>query len=312
VVVMKKNSVLIKLYLIVILSSLLLSIILPTTSAMSIDQNPGLPTVTVSLIDTVKTAHVGPGSDGTVEFNGTVTVSMNPATSVVVSLSAEDTWGSAEVSPSEMLFSKSGEQSFTVKVDARPRESTQTTGTVTVTGRWRLYPGTLGGSAEPPEGATGRINIAQFYKFTLKSPKAFIETSLDSEVEFTLIIQNRGNGIDVFSIGINNMDKMDEKDITVSLSQVTAQILENPTEHSIELRVTIPKDSKCIGYHTIKAGVTSEGGGIQQMLRFVIRIPDEEVLYTTEFSTLIIIIILVIILCIAFFWHRRRKRRRKS
>jgi hypothetical protein len=290
----------------------IIAIIQPTTVAISIDQNPGLPTVSISLEDTMKTAHVGPGNDCTVEFNGTVTVSMNPATTVVVSLAAEDTWGSAAVSPSELTFGSSGMQPFSVTVRARPRESTKTTGMVTVTGRWQLNPGGISGPANPPEGATGRIEIAQFYIFDMTSTRAFIETSLDSEVEFNLNILNQGNGADIFSISIINMDELNDKDITASLSMVSAEIMEHPAERPIELRVTTPRDSKCIGENAIEVSVTSDGGGIEQVIRFVVSIPAEEIFFTTEFSILLIIIILVIVLCIAFFWHRRRKRRRKS
>jgi hypothetical protein len=274
----------------------------------------GLPTVSISLTDQSRAASVGPGELGTVTFNGIVQVAQNQATRVVVSLAAEDTWGSAVVSPSTLLFTQDGSQPYSVSVRARPRESFNTIGIVTVTGRWRMYPGTLGGAAEPASGATGRIDISQFFKFTLKSEKAFIETSPGSQVAFTLIIQNRGNFMDTFSIDILNEDKLNKKDFSVILTQPTIEILETG-EDNVRLQVNTPLDWTLykVEYTTIKMQVSSDRGvpeGVApQVLRFVVR---EKGFYIPGFDTTVMMFsMLFLIIFISYGYKTYGRPRRK-
>jgi hypothetical protein len=240
-------------------------IILPnsyeTTSATrQSSQNPGLPTVTIELLESSQTAHVGPEENCTVTFNGVVSVTCHPATEVTVSLTAEDTWGTAAVSPSTLMFSESGNQSFITNVRARPRESTSNTGTVTVLGRWEMTPGSFAGPADPQQGAVGRIDIAQFYKFTLSSSEPYKEISPNENDEFLLTVQNKGNGQDTFSIEIENKDELSSRDYHVSLSQISVEILENPAEENIRINIDTPSDISGKTYQSIRVEVTSDNG----------------------------------------------------
>jgi uncharacterized protein (UPF0333 family) len=250
-----------------------------------------------------------------VRFNGTVSVECSPATRVVVSLDASDTWGSAEVNPSTLTFSSSGDQPFSVTASARERESTTTVGTVTVTGRWIMYPGSIGGSAQPTDGVHGRINIAQFYEFSLKCKKVFIETSPGEQVEFRLIVQNNGNGVDVFSVDVQNLNELNSKDFQVTLSRVNIEIMENPAEELVTISVNVPSGASSLGENGIIIEVSSVNGASEnvpaQTFTFVVRVPNESIVATTEFSFIIVIIVLITVGSI-FFWWAKRKGKIKS
>jgi hypothetical protein len=250
VVVMMKIRHNNRLFLILVLSSLLITLILPAAPAKTVNDTtdnamPIIPEVTIELIDTNKTADVGPGSSCMVEFDGKVTVRMNQLTRVVVSLAAEDTWGSAVVSPSTLLFTGNGEQPFSVSVQAPPKESCTTVGTVTVTGRWRMYPGTLGGSAEPSGGVRGTINIAQYCRFSVAVPNNREKNTVaGSEAQFVLNIVNEGNGRDSFGITICNIDQLEDKGYRIKINQMHVVLNQNETG-PVVITIQVPDDKDC-------------------------------------------------------------------
>jgi hypothetical protein len=274
----------------------------------------GLPTVSIALTEQYKVANVGPGETGVVTFTGSATVTLNQATRVIVSLSSEDTWGSAVVSPSTLQFDAPGEKPFGVSVRARPRESFSNIGTVTVTGTWRMYPGTLGGKAEPTAGAVGRIDINQFFKFTLKSPKAFIETSPGSQVAFTVTIQNRGNFVDTFTIDILNEDQLSKKKFSIILTQSDIEILESPQEDNIRVQVNTPLDWTIykVEYTTVKIQVTSEKGVLEgvvpKVMRLVVR---EKGFYIPGFESTIMVFALLFLLGFVAYGYKTYGRPRR-
>jgi len=206
---------------VILLISLFLSIPLVTHDASAPQV---MPTVTIALEEPSQTAHVGPDDSGEVIFNGVVSVTCNIVTRVVVSLTSEDTWGTSVVSPSSLTFSRSGEQYFTVSVRAPLGESCETCGTVTVYGRWSMYPGGLSGPVNPPQGATGRIDIAQFHNLILNSPNSYAQTSRGTRVEFDLFIGNDGNGDDTVNLEINNADDLSASGIQASTSPSNLEI----------------------------------------------------------------------------------------
>jgi hypothetical protein len=234
---------------------------------------------------------------------------------VEVSLSAEDTWGAGKVSPSNFIFTQSGEQSFVANTTARPRESTKNIGTITVTGRWVLQTSGLSGTANPSQGAVGRVEIAQFCAFTMKSPKTFIETSLNEEKVFVLIIQNKGNGNDIFVVEIDNSEELLDKDIEVLLSRTQVEISENPAEEIVRISVKVPSNADAIGSHEIIIKVSSNLEEFQnepaQYFTFGIRIPTDNIFISSEFMISLPIIVCVAIVSIILIWRRRKKKRLK-
>ncbi len=287
---------------------------IPTLFTQEAEAVQGIPTVSIALTEPSKSADVGPGDTGVVTFTGIVSVTLNQATRVIVSLNAEDTWGSAVVSPNTLLFTANGDKGFGVSVRARPRESFNNIGTVTVTGRWAMYPGTLSGPAQPPDGAKGRININQFFKFTLMSPKAFIETSPGSQIVYTLVIQNRGNFMDTFTIDVINYEKLSKKHFEVVLTQSNIEILENPAEENIRIQVNTPLDWTVykVEYSSVRVQVTSDKGiteGIApQIFTFVVR---EKGFYIPGFESSLLIFSFIFILIIVSYGYKTYGRPRK-
>jgi hypothetical protein len=300
-----------------IILSLIFSIIILPLAALPIvaTTSPGLPDVTLELIDPNQTAHVAPGEEGTVEFDGVAHVTKPPGTRVVVSLTAEDTWGSAVVSPSSILFSQNGEQPFTVTLHVPQKESCETIGTVTVTGRWAMYPGGLSGPAEPNEGVEGMIFIEQYYKFTTSVSDTYIETTPGSEVEFKILIENIGNGNDTFLIQLLDSDKLSDKGFKTKLSQVRVDLPINIRVATIILTVDTPSSSSAVGQNTIRVDVCSENGvneGVpHDILSMVVDIPEKTIFQTNEFYVSISIIILVIIIGIVIIIRRMKKKKKR-
>jgi hypothetical protein len=268
----KIRSVALKLEVLVLILFFLLIFIPQPVSGIQ-----GLPTVNIALTEPSKTAHVGPGDTGEVTFHGTVRVTLNQATRVIVSLDADDTWNSAVVSPESMLFSASGEQPFTVNVTAPPRESFSTIGTVTVTGRWVMYPGALSGPAQPPDGTSGRIDIAQYFLFSLKTPESLVETIPNSEALFKLIIENEGNHLDSFSAELLNFNELSAKGLLPTISNSHIEIFEFSNE-TIDIFVKTPSSRGILGSHEIKIKVWSEKGlneGVPpQVFTFILKVSE--------------------------------------
>jgi preprotein translocase subunit SecG len=276
-------------------------------------RQPGLPIVIISLIETNKTAQVGPGETGVVHFYGRVNATINPLVTIKVSLSVTDTWGSAIVSPSSIEFTSSGEQEFGIGLRVRPRESCNTVGKVTVTGRWTMYPGDLSGSAEPKEGVDGNIFVAQFYQFSIHPENDNSrEEKPGAEIEFEFSVENKGNGIDSFSIEIINLDELSDNNIDASLSE-TSIVIQSKETRFIKLYVELPSDMESFGDHNIKVKVTSDNGIIKgiapQKLTFHVEIPEESFTETTEFSIIIPSIIIACALIVIILLLRRKKKR---
>jgi hypothetical protein len=213
---------------VILLISLFLSITLVSQDASAPQV---MPTVTIALEEPSQTAHVGPGDSGEAIFNGVVSVTSNIVTRVVVSLASEDTWGTSVVAPSTLTFTRSGEQYFTVSVLAPLGESCETCGTVTVYGRWAMYPGGLSGPVNPPQGATGRIDIAQYHNLILNSPNSYAQTSRGTRVEFDLFIGNDGNGDDSANLAVNNADELSVNGIQASTNPSTIDIPQYDETH---------------------------------------------------------------------------------
>jgi hypothetical protein len=218
-----------------------------------------MPTVNIALTEQSKTAHVGPGDNGTVSFSGIISVTMNQATRVVVSLTAEDTWGSSVVEPASLLFTANGEKPFSVSVKVPPGTSFTNTGTVTVTGRWTMYPGGLSGPANPQQGAQGRIDIAQYFKFSLDSDQSYQEAKPGSKVRFDLIIINEGNWIDAFSIELIDDNELIRNGIDCELSNSNIEILEKSNE-TVCVNLETGSGSTKMGTYKIQVKVWSNGG----------------------------------------------------
>jgi hypothetical protein len=257
---------------------------------------------------------VGPGEEGIVEFNGIMSVKcdFNPLTRVEVSLTVIDTWGSSKVVPSKTTFFQSSEEPFIVQVIVPQGESCDERGIIKVYGSWIIYPSGASGFAEPEEGVMGKIDIAQFFRFTLSVLQKYCETRPGSDVVFNLGIRNDGNGNDSFIIEILNHDTLHEKGFSVLLSQSKVLLSEDAPEAKILISIDVPSSTSVIGQNIIKINVYSENGLLEglppSVVRFVLGISRDYIYETNEFTISVILLIFIVIICIIIVWQWRKKR----
>jgi hypothetical protein len=200
-----------------------------------------LPIATIGLDQPTQTADVSPGSLGTVEFSGTVSCELNSATTAIVSLIAQDTWGSATVVPSAVQFSSNdrSDKVFRVSVKAPLYTSRNTVGQVVITGKVVMYPSSLYGTVQPRDGVVGRIDIQPFYKFQLSAPSKYQEVGPGQQLVYNLHIANQGNIRDTFQLEIENEDKLIKDEFVISISQRVVDV-EELEERVIKITVNTP------------------------------------------------------------------------
>jgi hypothetical protein len=283
-----------------------------SNSSTSTRQLSSSPKVVISLNEYSQTISVRPNDNRNATFTGKVTVEYNLASSLHVRVTAIDTWGSAICSPSLLIFTQSGEQSFVVSVQAPPRESANTIANVTVKGAWYLDPGTLTGDADPSEGLIAQIKVAQFYEFLLRTKFNHVHADPDSEVKHDIFIQNLGNGEDLFSIKIKNPEMLTNKNFEVSVSQSEIKIPKNPGESRVLINIKVPPIDKEEPAITIEIEVCSEyGRGIEKYavktIKLRVEIIDDEVKFRNFMSYSIAFTIILILIIILIWWRGKRK-----
>jgi hypothetical protein len=243
-----------------------------------------------------------------VQFNVTVAVDKPPGTTIIVELMAEDTWGSATVSPTNLQFQNSGEQTAYVSVIAPPGTSYINTGEVVITGTWATSPGGITGTANPTDGVSGRIDIEQYHSFNLFAKTYEKEGNPGSKVVFELIINNNGNWRDTFAFQIENKNALNAKDFAVKLSQAQADI-EAHENFTLKIEVKVPSGTGSLGEHPITVQVTSisglEKGVPPKTLTYKLSVPPSAVFVTAEFYVILVVIILLIV---GLFLYRRWKK----
>lgn len=227
---------------------LVLLIMLNLFLSISIQRASGptiLPIATISLLQTSQTADVSPNGTGMVGFDGEVYCECATGTSAIVSLTATDTWNSANISPTALQFTSDdpGPKNFYVTVKAPLYTSSNTYGTVTVTGKVVMYPSTLIGTTQPSGGITGRIDIAPYYRFFLKSDKITNHTTPGSMTQYNLFINNGANSRDTFTICESGCEDLINDGFQILLDYRAIDIEELETR-KVEIQVNVPKSDK--------------------------------------------------------------------
>ncbi len=273
-----------------------------------VDAQSVFPTVSIGLEHTVQTANVAPGESGMVQFNVTVAVDKPPGSTIIVELMAEDTWDSSTVSPTNLQFQNSGEQTAHVSVIAPPGTGYLNVGEVVITGTWKTSPGGITGKANPTDGVIGRIDIEQYHSFNLFAETYEKEGNPGSKVTFELIINNNGNWRDTFAFQIENKKALNAKDFVVKLSQAQADI-ESHENFTLKVHLEVPIGTGSLGEHPITVQVTSisglENGVPAKTLTFKLSVPPSAIFVTAEFYLILFVIILLIV---GLFLYRRWKK----
>ncbi len=218
-----------------------------------------LPTATISLNEPSQTAAVGPDDYGLVEFSGTVSVEFNSATTVIVSLLAQDTWNSAAVVPSALHFSvdDSGDKPFSVSVQAPLGTDSNVVGELKVSGKWVMYPTSITGQCNPANGVEGNIYIQKYHQAGYNVEDLQKTTEAGSAVQFRVFIQNTGNYDETYSFGIVNSDELKDKGINVDFSANSLQV---PRFGNLSFSVLIdtPNDQRWEGVNNIQISISPE------------------------------------------------------
>ncbi len=316
----KNKRVLLIAWLIIILLFLIVLVIPTPSNCQHYYSCSEYPKVTITLLQTGKTAKVSPGDSRIVEFDGIVYAEFppyynNPAATINVSLAAEDTWGSCKLVPNYIIFHESGEQQFNVTVTAPPNLRWTDWGTFTVTGSWIMDPGGFYGIARPLGGVHGRIYIAEYYNFSLSSPKSTIKTKPGEGAHFELQIENEGNSLSTFTIEVYNDEAINKRCHTIVLTQSRVEVLPNDTK-TIGIDVNVGDRIKSLGKQEILVKVVSDKGineGVEpQVITYELDVPHEYLPYTNEFSYFILVIVIVILFTISSLWQWRARKKEKK
>ncbi len=169
----------------------------------------GNPTVTIELDANKKGVEVSPGSTGIVVFDGVVKAEvplLPPGQYLIVTLMA-DAGGWAVSTPPSMTFDNTHtEERFSLSVQVPVETSQKTQGQLSISGKWRYSPGTLGGTVDP---VTAIIEIEQYYSYTVSPREVIIKTGTDSVSEVIFDILNKGNSADRISLDITNKEDLE-------------------------------------------------------------------------------------------------------
>ncbi len=239
------------------------------------------------------------------QFQGIITVDFNEATRVIVELSATDTWSTAQVSPTYVLFTKPEEKGFGVTIEVPKNEKYQSQGTVTINGIWSVSPSGLSGSIEPVE---GRIIVGQFCNFSISSTDCKPTAKVGSESKFKLNIKNEGNYYDSFQIKIKNMDDLENISMDVGLNPANVEINQGCSE-SITIYVKPNKDITLLKPE-IEIEVISNNGtpkGLKpKTYKFELSIEKEESSFKVSVPLLAIIVGLIIFITLVFILRKMK------
>lgn len=269
---------------------------------------PWEPEVELSLVEENVTSTCNPDGSGMANFDGIVSITMNQVVRVVVTLTASDTWGTAVVSPSSILFDQSGEKTFGVSLQVPSDEEYNSKGTMTVSGKWSIYPGGLSGSVEP---IAGNIIVGQLINFSISSSQQNVIVDQGSEKVLKVTIQNRGNYLDSYSINIKNYDELVRLGFRVELDLNVVEIPEGERV-TFTIKIKAPDKEMSLLKHNVVIEVKSINGEQYNMpsksLTYGLTIATKKSTKLTNNSIIWIIglLIVILILLIIFRWVRKR------
>lgn len=294
-----------------ILISLILISIIPSNAISESTQLDDL--VVIHINETEQTAAPNPNAEGTVEFTGRVSAETpQQGRTIVVDLSTSDPWDTSTITPTEVQFSVDNtvDKLFTVTVSVPAGESSSKIGTLRVTGKWQITPGTLSGDCTP---ASASVYVRQYFYFTVDSPKPVLDSLPGTQEEFKLDITNEGNGPDNFLVEIQNIDQLTDNGFNINIEQQRIEILENEKQ-TVNIRVRSPSSSEGVGEHLILVAVTSENGEAEGLgpdfISLTLKVESAGILLVPEVYIPLIIIIAVVI--VAVFWIRKKRKKKKQ
>ena len=227
-----------------------LMLLIPAADAM------GSPAVSIIMDSSSETVNVSPGTSGIVEFTGVVTAeapAMPPGQVLVVTLQAEAGGWAVSAPPSMEFTNEITKQNFSVSVQVPAETSTKTQGQLTIGGKWRYSPGTMGGTIDP---TTAIIKIEQYYQYAI-SPSSSLDTiELEDVVDINFITVNQGNGADMIAMEILDKEELEDHGI-IAREKIDEMVI--PEKQTRQYPVVIMlSSSSTIGRFEIEVHIYSE------------------------------------------------------
>jgi len=295
-----------------ILLFLFLSIIqyvVPDTEAV------GDPEVTIKFLEgeDKQAADVRPGEHGTVVFPGVVEARIPMGSSVqdimVVLIGFTGEGWAVTINPESIQIDPGGTALFKAIVTVPSETSSDVIDTLTVEGTATAYPSSSSSNVPP---VYGTILVEQYFKFGLSCKEPVRDLGYDEQQDFDLVISNLGNGMDQYTIEIENSEKLLSKDISATPLIKTITVKENSIT-TVKINVDIGHSSDSVGKNDIEVVVFSEkemrerGRAFSKVypLQIVVTAPTI-VERISEYRTLIILILIVIIIT-GLYVRKKRK-----
>jgi hypothetical protein len=203
----------------------------------------GSPSITIQLEDSRKKVEVSPGSSGVLTFNGTVIAEapiMPPGQYLVVTLMADAGGWAVSVPPSLVFSNNVTEQPFSLSVQVPIETSVKTQGQLSVSGKWRYSPGSMGGSIEP---ATAIIEVEQYYSYAVSPKEMLTKIGTDSISEVVFEIINKGNAADRLTLEVMNKDELESSGVQISIKTEDISVPEKQTREYPVAIITLPSTS---------------------------------------------------------------------
>ncbi len=166
----------------------------------------GPPDIQIIINEERVQVNVEPGNNGIVRFTGTVQCDMPPSTppgqTCYVTLIA-DAGGWAFSLPDSMEFDwNHNQEDFTVSVQVPVETSSMVSGKLSISGKWRYSPGTLGGTADS---STAIIEILPYSQLQVSTDPDNNTVSVGGWGEIELSITNEGNVNDDIKLKLENI-----------------------------------------------------------------------------------------------------------
>lgn len=265
--------------------------------------------------DQTPIADVKPGAEEKVVYYGNLSVKMNmfgPLYPVKIELLASTSQGwNCTVTPSTFSIPPGTGQPFTIELTIPFNASYYTSGQLSIYCKASAFPDYVTYQGPP---ITSTIKVRQFQNYTVVCKDPVHHAKPGSREWFEISVTNTGNAREKIFIEIENLDELNDKDIVVTLQKSKIE-LQSYTKDTVRVGVTVPKSAKSLGEHEIvvKTYLMSGSGeiGLMKNLTLQLEVPEEYIIYTTEFFVSSTILI-VIIFCLFFIWQLRRVRKKRN
>jgi len=248
---------------------------------------------------------VTPTNNGTANFLTTVQVGIfsNETYRVVLNATVSTGW-ETHVAPSTLVFSHSDEVSVSVTVVVPAATPSALIGKLTLTGNCSNSNGSLEVSTYAV------ITVGQYFRFDIY---ANYLVKSESRAIVDLIITNRGNGLDSYSIAITNLDELSAKNIIVTASTYELSSVAAGGNGTIRISIKYDGNELTLSEHVevaIKSeAAATEGLAVIKTYPIFVQFETRSNIVTTWFIGGTVLACIIVMIVVVFLVLRDRNRR---